>query len=201
MKSKEVLKLLKITRPTLTKYVKTGIISVTKNSNGQYNYNDNSVYSLLSKNKQRNVAIYCRVSTNKQKNDLNNQIAFVEKYLENNGIKYNAKYTEIGSGVTFNRKEFINLLFDVLEYKIEQLYISNKDRLCRLSFDLIKDLFSRFGCEIIVINDIENEQFKEKEIFEDIITILHCFAMKMYSSRRRKKLEIISEDLKNELCN
>jgi predicted site-specific integrase-resolvase len=201
MKSKEVLKLLKITRPTLTKYVKNGIISVVEKPNGQYDYIDNSVYSLLTKNNKRSTAIYCRVSTNKQKNDLTNQVNFVEKYLENNGIRFNLKYVEVGSGVTFNRKEFIKLLFDILDYKIEKLYISNKDRLCRLSFDLIKDLFLRFGCEIIVINDIENEQSKEKEIFEDIISVLHCFAMKMYSGRRKKKLEIVSEDLKNELCN
>jgi len=201
MKSKEVLKLLKITRPTLTKYVKNGLISVIEKPNGQYDYIDDSVYSLLTKNKKRSVAIYCRVSTNKQKNDLINQVNFVEKYLETNGIGFNLKYVEVGSGVTFNRKEFIKLLFDILDYKIEKLYISNKDRLCRLSFDLIKDLFLRFGCEIIVINDIENEQSKEKEIFEDIISVLHCFAMKMYSGRRKKKLEILSEDLKNDLCN
>lgn len=29
--------------------------------------------------------------------------------------------------------------------------------------------------------------------------MLHCFAMKMYSRRRKKKMELIKEDLKNEL--
>ena len=103
--------------------------------------------------------------------------------------------------MSFNRKMFNDLLFEVLDYKIEKLYISNKDRLCRLSFNLLKDLFSRFGCEIIVINDIDSSTSKENEIFEDIISMLHCFAMKMYSSRRKKKLELISEDLSNDICN
>lgn len=39
----------------------------------------------------------------------------------------------------------------------------------------------------------------EKEVFSDIISMLHCFAMKMYSRRRKKKMELIKEDLKNEL--
>ena len=38
MKSKEVLELLQITRPTLTKYVKEGIIKTTRLPNGRYDY-------------------------------------------------------------------------------------------------------------------------------------------------------------------
>ena len=38
MKSNEVLKLLKVTRPTLTKYVKNGLIKVETKHNGQYEY-------------------------------------------------------------------------------------------------------------------------------------------------------------------
>ena len=46
MKAKEVLQTLQITRPTLTKYVKTGLIKVDSNVNGQYNYNKESVLAL-----------------------------------------------------------------------------------------------------------------------------------------------------------
>lgn len=44
MKAKEVLELLKISRPTLTKYVKEGKIRVTVMSNGFYDYNEEDVY-------------------------------------------------------------------------------------------------------------------------------------------------------------
>lgn len=47
MKAKEVLEKLNITRPTLTKYVKTGVIKVDNKVNGQYIYNDESVYNFL----------------------------------------------------------------------------------------------------------------------------------------------------------
>ena len=47
MKAKEVLKILDITRPTLCKYVKHGLIKIDSCINGQYRYNDESVYSLL----------------------------------------------------------------------------------------------------------------------------------------------------------
>ena len=52
MKAKEVLKILDITRPTLSKYVKQGLIKVDATINGQYRYNDESVYYLLKNNKK-----------------------------------------------------------------------------------------------------------------------------------------------------
>lgn len=44
-----------------------------------------------------------------------------------------------------------------------------------------------------------NDEADETEIFEEIISMLHCFAMKIYSRRRKRKLELIKEDLKNEI--
>ena len=63
---------------------------------------------------------------------------------------------------------------------------------------MFKRLFAEFGCEIVVINDTEDKA-DETEIFEEIISMLHCFAMKMYRRRRKRKLELIKEDLKNEI--
>ena len=62
-----------------------------------------------------------------------------------------------------------------------------------------KELFSYFNHEIVVLNDIkEINDFEEKEIFEDIISMLHCFAMRMYSKRRKNKLKLIEENLQVE---
>ena len=70
MKSKEVLKLLKVTRPTLCRYVKSGIIRVETQVNGDYNYNANDVYKLVYKEKPRKSILYARVSSSNQKKDL-----------------------------------------------------------------------------------------------------------------------------------
>jgi predicted site-specific integrase-resolvase len=50
VRAKEVLQILGITRPTLSKYVKQGLIKVDAVINGQYRYNEESVYSLINKN-------------------------------------------------------------------------------------------------------------------------------------------------------
>jgi predicted site-specific integrase-resolvase len=75
MKAKEVLKILKICRQTLTNYVKSGKIKVTRIGNGYYDYNESSVYAFLNVIPDRVNIIYARVSTNKQKVDLSNQVS------------------------------------------------------------------------------------------------------------------------------
>lgn len=51
MKTKEALKILGVSRPTLLKYVKQGLIKIDATINGQHFYNEESVYNLIGKKK------------------------------------------------------------------------------------------------------------------------------------------------------
>ena len=198
MKSAKVLKLLHVSRATLVKYVKNKEIRVVELPNGFYEYNDEDVYRKAGLADERYDVIYARVSTQKQKTDLQSQIKTLTEYCNKNGIKVSKSYQDVASGMNFDRKQFKILLDDVLSFKVSHIYVTYKDRLSRISFDIFKRLFAEFGCEIVVINDTEDKA-DETEIFEEIISMLHCFAMKMYSRRRKRKLELIKEDLKNEI--
>lgn len=57
MNAHEVLYRLDITRQTLTKYVKNGIIKAEKKENGQYEYDDESVYKLLNERKNSDTKV------------------------------------------------------------------------------------------------------------------------------------------------
>lgn len=196
MKSKKVLNILKITRPTLCSYVKRGIIKVKEQVNGHYDYDEESVYKLVGI-ENRNVVIYGRVSTSNQKSSLEQQISTLTLFANSRGFKVDKIYKDIASGLHFDRKEFKMLLKDVINHKISNIVISHKDRLTRVSFDMWKELFNEFDCNIIVMNEEEDD---DKGIFTDIISLLHCFAMKMYSKRRRKKIEILKESLELDEC-
>lgn len=194
MKSNEVLKLLKISRVTLCKYVKNGKIRVEKEPNGYYKYNDEDVYKILGKGDDGRLnVIYARVSTAKQKQDLENQIANNIAYLNSQGIKVDKIYSDIKSGMSLDRKGFMELLSDVMDYKIKSVYISYKDRLARLSHELVTKLFNDYGTTIEIINNCESISL-EQELFEDIMQTIHSFSMKMYSKRRiAKKLMVESK--------
>lgn len=203
MKSNEVLKILKISRVTLCKYVKSGKIRVEKEPNGYYKYCDEDVYKIAGIEDNRLNVIYARVSTNKQKQDLANQIDNSIAYLNSKGIKVDKIYSDIKSGISLDRKGFMELLSDVMDYKIKAVYVSYKDRLARLSYELVNKLFSDYGTKIEIINNCESKSL-EQELFEDIMQTIHAFSMKMYSKRRiAKKLLIeskIKKDKIDELC-
>ncbi len=200
MKSSKVLKILNISRQTLVKYVKNGDIRVVMQANKQYDYNEEDVYRKAGLSENRVNVVYARVSTSKQKRDLENQAETLISYCNANGVKVDKVYKDIASGMNFERKQFRSMLEDVLNYRIRSIYITYKDRFSRISFDMFERLFLEYNCKIIVINKTESTtEDDEKEIFSDIISMLHCFAMKMYSRRRKKKMELIREDLKNEL--
>ena len=81
LRSKDVLQLLRVTRQTLSKYVRDGKIHVRKLPNGHYDYDSDDVYAIFNKNVERKTCLYARVSTAKQKPDLENQISMLKQFL------------------------------------------------------------------------------------------------------------------------
>ena len=195
MKTKEVLELLQITRPTLTKYVKQGWIKVNVLPNGRYDYDEESVYKLFNKGVQRKTYIYARVSTLKQKKDLENQIQLLKQFCFNNGYTVSKIFSDIASGISFEkRKDFFKMLDDILAGKVERVVITYKDRLSRVGFELFYHLFRKYNCEIVVISEIGSEKLDSEEIFEEIVSLLHCYLMRLYSKRKIQKIKNILEE-------
>lgn len=195
MKSKEVLELLKITRPTLTKYVKEGLIKTTILPNGRYDYDLESVYKLFNKGVERKTYIYARVSTPKQKNDLENQINLLKQFCFSNGYKISKIYSDIASGISFEkRKDFFLMLDDIISGKVERIIITYKDRLSRVGFELFYHLFKKYNCEIVIMSEVGSSKLDSEEIFEEIVSLLHCYSMKMYSKRKGQKIKEVLEE-------
>ena len=185
MKAKDVMKLLDISRATLYNYTKDGKIKVIKLDNGYYDYNEESVFKIIKKDTRINV-IYGRVSTYKQKNDLENQVNKIQSYCFNNNIDIGKIYSDIHSGLDLDRTSFNKLMDDVVNLKIKNIYITHKDRLTRLSFKTIQHLFNKYGTSIIEIskNTQNGNISNDNEIFEELISLMHVFSTTMYSNKR-----------------
>lgn len=99
----------------------------------------------------------------------------------------------MASGLNEERKglnELMNLVFD---RKICKVMVTYKDRLTRFGFDYFKSIFGKFGVEIEVLDENpETNKDVENELTRDLISIIHHYSMKIYSTRR-KKLKKIKE--------
>ena len=196
MKSSDACKLLQVTKPTLYKYKENGFIKATRLPNGYWDFDEESVYSFFNKDVPRKIYAYARVSTNKQKKDLENQIQMLKNWCFSNGIQLNGLFSDIASGISFERRhQFFTMLDEIIQKKVKKIIITYKDRLSRAGFGLFLYLFKQFGCEIIVISEVGNEKLDSHEVMEEIISLMHCFAMKLYSKRKRPIIQqLISKD-------
>ena len=57
-------------------------------------------------------------------------------------------------------------------------------------------MFQKYNCEIVVMSEVGSETIDSQEIFEEIVSLLHCYSMKLYSNRKRlqKIKEAIADD-------
>ena len=203
MKASEVKNILHVTQKTINSYVKTGKLHPVIINSRHYEYDEDEVYNLIGKGKtERLTVIYSRVSSRKQKNDLQTQEERIYNWAINNGYKVDMKLQDIKSGMCFTeRKDFQKLMSLAATGQLGTLIVENRDRLCRFGFEMIEEMFRKLGAKIIVISNVEDKSY-EKELTDDLISIIHYYSMKSYSMRRRlHKAELVlssdSEDAMN----
>jgi predicted site-specific integrase-resolvase len=170
-------------------------------SNGFYDYNAEDVYRIFNKGVERKVYIYARVSTAKQKSDLNNQIEMLKQFCFSNGYRISQIFSDVASGISFDkRKNFFTMLNDVMAGKVEKVVITYKDRLSRVGFELFVHLFRQYHCEIVVMSEVGSSKLDSEEVFEEIISLLHCYSMKLYSKRKARRIKeiLLEEDAGND---
>ena len=144
-------------------------------------------------NNHRVVAVYGRVSTSKQKQDLSNQIDVLKKYVISNGSNPKV-FSDIGSGMNEKRHGLISLMNEIVQNKISKVVISHKDRLTRFGFGYLETIFKMYNTEIEIINLEDDKSFQE-ELTEDLIAIIHNFSMKFYGKRKNQVIDF-SKQLK-----
>ena len=201
-KPKDFSKLLNVSVKTLQRWDNDGILKAHRSPTNRryYTYDQYLQFKGIKKeNDTRKTIIYARVSTKNQKDDLKNQTIFLQQFCNVKGIIVDECIEDFGSGLNYNRKKWNKLLIDVMEQKIKTIVISHKDRFVRFGYDWFLRFCEKFNTEIIVVN---NENLSpQKELMQDIISILHVFSCKLYGLRKYKKQIKEDDNIAKELQN
>jgi predicted site-specific integrase-resolvase len=170
---------------TLRRYADEGKIQIIKNEAGQRLYN---VESYILGAKAASLVCYCRVSSSKQKDDLQRQIAYMRSlYPEAEIIQ------DIGSGLNFKRKGLRSLLDRLLRGDKLKIIVACRDRLCRFGFDLLQYMVEQNGGEILVLD--QSVHCPETELTTDLLSIIHVFSCRMHGLRKYSKKIKEDQDL------
>ena len=180
---------------TLRNWDKKNILKpshVTQGGTRYYSQEQLNHFLGLKSEKQINKKIvgYCRVSSHKQKDDLERQIENVKTYMYAKGYQFEI-ITDIGSGINYNKKGLNQLIDMVTNSEVEKIVVLYKDRLIRFGYELIENLCNKFGTTIEIIDNTEKTD--EQELVEDLVQIVTVFSYRLQGKRANKAKKMIKE--------
>jgi excisionase family DNA binding protein len=177
-------RILGVNERTLRRWEEAGKIKAFRTPGGKRRYDITSITVKPS----RLTVIYARVSSPKQREDLQRQCDYLQSQYPTAEI-----IAEVGGGLNYKRKKFLALLERVMQGDIERIVIAYKDRFARFGFDFFAWLCAKNSCEILVLNQVELSP--EREMVEDILAILHSFSARLYGLRKYPSQIVKDQDL------
>ena len=145
------------------------------------------------KSKEKTYAVYARVSSPENKENLDRQADRLISYCNARGYRVKKVVKEIGSGLNDERPKLEKLLTDP---EIDIIVVENKDRLARFGVNYIQKLLALRGRSIEIVNEMESER---DDLMQDFVSIITSFCARLYGRRRTKRLtEKIVKDIEEE---
>jgi predicted site-specific integrase-resolvase len=101
------------------------------------------------------------------------------------GRAVHEKLEDVGSGLNYKRKNFLELMNRVGRGEIEEVVVAHKDRLVRFGFEWFEHFCKQHGTRVVVMNS--DSLSPEQEMTKDLLSIIHCFSSRLYGLRKHKK--------------
>ena len=124
----------------------------------------------------RKKILYARVSSAKQKADLERQRAFLlERYPDAEVV------TDVGSGINFKRPGLLSVLERAHAGAVEEVIVASRDRLCRFAFELIEYQLELCQTKLTVLDS--GDSSPEQELSDDVLSIVQVFCCRRNGKR------------------
>jgi predicted site-specific integrase-resolvase len=126
------------------------------------------------------VALYARVSSADQKEDLDRQMQRLKDYAASHGYHVSKMVSELASGLNDNRPKLMKLLTDA---SVGVIVIEHRDRLTRFGFTYIEQLMQMQGRRLEVIFPSETDH----DLVDDFSAVISSMASRIYGRRMSKR--------------
>ena len=126
------------------------------------------------------VALYARVSSADQKDDVERQMQRLKDYAAARGYQVSKEVTELASGLNDHRPKLEKLLADS---SIGTIIVENRDRLTRFGAHYIETLLEAQGrhLEMLFSGDTGDE------LIDDFVSVITSMAARLYGRRQSKR--------------
>lgn len=126
------------------------------------------------------IALYARVSSVGQKEDLYRQVHRLKDYAAAKGYQVSKEVLEIASGLNDSRPKLEQLLADT---SIGTIVVENRERLTRFGSHSIETLLEAQGRRVEMIFQSETSD----ELVDDFVSVITSMAPRLYGRRQSKR--------------
>jgi predicted site-specific integrase-resolvase len=132
------------------------------------------------------VALYARVSSHDQRNDLDRQLARLSQYAAERDLHVVESVAEVGSGLNGKRRKLFRLLSDAT---IGAVVVEHRDRFACFGSEYLEAALAASGRRLIVVDAAEMND----DLVPDMIAVLTNFCARLYGRRSARKRAISIE--------
>ena len=126
------------------------------------------------------IALYARVSSLGQQEDLDRQMQRLKDYAAAKGYQVSKEVTEIASGLNDQRPKLAKLLADT---SIGTIVVENRDRLTRFGSHYIETLLQAQGRHLEMLFPTDTGD----ELVDDFVAVITSMAAPIYGRRQSKR--------------
>lgn len=122
------------------------------------------------------AALYARVSSHDQKDDLDGQVARLAVWAAQQGLPVVQVVTEVGSGMNGKRAKLRKLLSD---RNVTMIVVEHRDRLGRMNTELVEAALAASDRQLLVVDPGEVDD----DLVRDVTEVLVSFCARLYGKR------------------
>jgi predicted site-specific integrase-resolvase len=138
------------------------------------------------------AALYARVSSADQKNDLDRQLARLTEFAVARKLPVVDAVKEVGSGLNGHRKGMIRLLHNAAA---QTIVVEHRDRLMRFGFEYVEAALAAQGRRIVVIEPEEMTDDIVRDLHEVIVSMCaRLYGKRSAKNRAKKALEAMQAE-------
>jgi putative resolvase len=132
------------------------------------------------------VALYARVSSHDQRNDLDRQLARLSQFAAEHNLHVTESVAEVGSGLNGKRRKLMRLLLDA---NVNAIVVEHRDRFARFGSEYLEAALAASGRRLIVVDSSEMND----DLVQDMIAVLTSFCVRLYGRRSARNRAISIE--------
>ncbi len=122
------------------------------------------------------TAVYARVSSADQKEDLDRQVARVTAWATAQQFPVDKVLVEVGSALNGHRRKLLALLGDP---SVQRIVVEHRDRFCRFGSEYVQAALAAQGRELVIVDSAEVDD----DLVRDMTEILTSMCARLYGKR------------------